>query len=393
MTRHSRQTWAVIRSNLNSLPRRLWLSSSMVAAIALVVFVLIGFLAMARGLEDSLAATGAEDVAIVLGGGAKQELGSEIAPHVVTALIDPTAETGITALSREMVMPVDAARQDTGALQTVALRGMDAAGPTLRQSATLTKGRLFQPGTYELVVGDFVAATYAGFDLGETIAIGRSTWTVVGHFAAEGTVFGSEIWAPLDAVQTDFGQGQIVQSLRIGLQSPDAMRSLQPALAGIREADLFAQTERAFYSGQSDRAARLIRFFAWPLALMLAIGAGAGALNTMLGSVSDRTTEIATLRALGFSRRATFWGTWVEAIILSVIGAILGAAMGWIVFDGFSAATMGANQNQFAFALHVDAGVMRPAIILALLIGLFGGMIPAWTGTRIKLVTALRQHG
>lgn len=393
MTRHSRQTWAVIRSNLNSLPRRIWLSSSMVAAIALVVFVLIGFLAMARGLEDSLAATGADDVAIVLGGGAKQELGSEIEPSVVAALMAPANATMLTAISREMVMPVDATRVDSGAVQTVSLRGMDVAGATLRDGAVLTAGRMFQPGTYELVVGDYVAATYAGFGLGESVTIGRSTWTVVGHFAADGSVFGSEVWASLDAVQTDFGQGHIVQSLRVGLTSADAMRSLQPALAAIGSAELFAQTEREFYSAQSGHAARLIRFFAWPLALMLAIGAGAGALNTMLGSVAERTTEIATLRALGFSRRSTFWGTWVEAIVLSLIGAVLGAAAGWIVFDGFSAATMGANQNQFAFALQVDAAVMRPAVILALMIGLFGGVMPAWTGTRIKLVTALRQRG
>jgi putative ABC transport system permease protein len=393
MTRQSRQTWAVIRSNLNSLPRRIWLSSSMVAAIALVVFVLIGFLAMARGLEQSLTATGADDVAIVLGGGAKQELGSEIESGVVANLMAQAETTGITAISREMVMPVDAARADTGAMQTVSLRGMDTQGATLRPAAAVTEGRLFQSGTYELVVGDYVAATYAGFGIGDTVEIGRSTWTVVGHFSAEGTVFGSEIWAPLDAVQTDFGQGQIVQSLRVGLTTPAAMRSLQPALAAISGAELLGQTEADFYSAQSGRTARLIRFFAWPLALMLAIGAGAGALNTMLGSVAARTTEIATLRALGFSRRSTFWGTWVEAIVLSLIGAALGAALGWLIFDGFSAATMGANQNQFAFSLEVSRDVMRPAVVLALMIGLFGGLIPAWTGSRIKLVTALRQRG
>ena len=393
MTRQSRQTWAVIRSNLNALPRRIWLSSSMVTAIALVVFVLIGFLAMARGLEQSLSATGAEDVAIVLGGGAKQELGSEIEPGVVASLLAQADATGITAISREMVMPVDVARVDSGAVQTVSLRGMDVSGAALRTAADLTAGRLFQPGTYEIVVGDYVAATYAGFGLGDTVSIGRSSWTVVGHFAAAGTVFGSEIWAPLDAVQADFGQGQIVQSLRVGLTTPAAMRSLQPALAAFGPAELLGQSEADFYAAQSGHAARLIRFFAWPLALMLAIGAGAGALNTMLGSVSARTTEIATLRALGFSRRSTFWGTWVEAIVLSLIGAVLGAAVGWIIFDGFSAATMGANQNQFAFALQVNAEVMRPAVILALMIGLFGGLIPAWIGSRIKLVTALRQRG
>lgn len=400
MFRHFRQTRAVIRSNLNSLPQRAWLSASMVVAVALVVFVLIGFLAMARGLEDSLAATGANDVAVVLGGGAKQELGSEIAAGVVEAITAQADATGIRRdasgtplISREMVMPVDAARLDTGAIQTVSLRGMDTNGALIRPAASLTEGRMFTPGTYEIVVGDYVAKTYAGFGISDTVEIGRSTWTVVGHFSAKDTVFGSEIWAPLDAVQTDFGQGQVVQSLRIGLQSPDSIISLRPVLAAISDAQLLLQTEADFYAGQSNHAARLIRFFAWPLALMLAIGAGAGALNTMLGSVSARTTEIATLRALGFSRRSTFWGTWVEAIVLSVIGAVVGAAMGWLVFNGFSATTMGANQNQFAFSLHVNTGVMKPAIILALLIGLVGGMIPAWIGSRVKIVTALRQRG
>ncbi len=400
MTRHFPQTLAVIRSNLNSLPRRIWLSFSMAAAIALVVFVLVGFLAMAHGLEESLAATGADDVVVVLGEGARQELGSEISAGAYGGLLAQADAVGIARdangvarISREMVMPVDASRADTGAIQTISLRGMDLTGAVLRSAAVLTEGRMFQPGTHEIVASDHIAETYAGFGIGETVAIGRSNWTIVGHFSAEVSVFGSEVWAALDAVQTDFGQGDVVQSLRIGLQTPAALRSLQPALAALDSADLFARTEASFYAAQSGHAARLIRFFAWPLALMLAMGAGAGALNTMLGSVTERTTEIATLRALGFPRRATFWGTWAEAIVLSLLGAAIGAVLGWLIFHGFSAATMGANQNQFAFELHVTGDVIRPAVILALMIGVVGGLIPAWIGSRLKPVTALRRHG
>ncbi|MCC5966550.1 MAG: ABC transporter permease [Natronohydrobacter sp.] len=389
----TRQTRAVIMSNLMSLPHRIWSSASMIAAIALVVFVLTGFLAMARGLEQSLAATGATDVAVVLGGGARQELGSEIAPGVPEALLAQADKLEITALSREMVMPVDAIRQDTGATQAISLRGMDITGPGLRRSATLTDGRMFKPDHYELVVGKAIAATYKGFKLGDTIEIGRSRWTVVGHFEAPGTVFASEIWAPLAAVQTDFGQGQLIQSLRIGLRADVSLRLLQPALSEMDGTQFLAQLEREFYSIQSGHTARLIRAFAWPLALMLAIGAGAGALNTMLGSVTSRQIEIATLRALGFSRSAAFWGTWCEAIFLASIGALLGAGLGWLVFNGFSVATMGANQNQFAFALTVSPDVIGPAVILALLIGLVGGFIPALIAARMPIAAALHRGG
>lgn len=395
-----KQIFLMIRVNLGSLPRRLWISLSMVLSVALVVAVLAGFLAMARGFEAALQGAGSAGIAVILGGGTNQETGSDVPAETFRSLTAMTGEIGVArdaagglALSREIVVPVDVIRASDGTEQTLSLRGMASVGPGLRDRATLSAGRLFSQGAREIVVGARIAQEFSGFAVGDKVRLGAVDWTVVGHFASGGSAFESEIWADLEAVQSAFDRQGQVQSLRVRLAGSGGLPVLQEHLSAIPGAPLAAISEADLYAAQSERTSSLIRLFGWPLALLMAVGATAGALNTMMSSVSDRTIEIATLRLLGFGRLPAFAATWVEAVLLSVAGAALGILASWLAFNGWQASTMGANNTKMAFQLDVTADVALTAGLLGLAIGILGGALPALAATRLPLTSALRARG
>ncbi|MCV9942147.1 MULTISPECIES: ABC transporter permease [unclassified Rhizobium] len=398
-----KQTFLMIRINLGSLPRRLWISLSMVLSVALVVAVLAGFLAMARGFEAALAGAGSPDVAVILGGGTNQETGSDVPAEAIRGLAAMSGDTGIArdsagglALSRETVVPVDIRASD-GADQTLSLRGMDVAGPGLRERARLSEGRLFSRGAREIVVGARIAQTFSGFAVGETVRLGAVDWRVAGHFTSGGSAFESEIWADLEAVQSAFDRHGQVQSLRVrldgGSDAASALATLRARLSGLSGPPLTAVSEADLYAAQAERTESLIRLFGWPIALLMAVGATAGALNTMMSSVSDRTVEIATLRLLGFGRLPAFAATWIEAVLLSVAGAAFGILASRRAFDGWQASTMGANNTKMAFQLDVTPDVILTAGLLGLAIGIIGGALPALAATRLPLRAALQARG
>lgn len=394
------QTRFMVRANLASLPRRLPISLSMVFSVTLVVCVLCGFLSMAKGFERALTGAGSPLVAVVLGGGTTQEIASDIPaeairtlqamPGDIGAVRDPN---GALMMSRELVTFVEARQRGDGAERTLALRGMDASGPSLRDRARLSAGRLFTPGAREIVVGARIADEFRGLGVGRTVRFGAVDWTVVGQFSANGSAFESEIWADLDAVRAAFDRQGQVQSLRLRLKSTAGLTPLQEALAAIPGAPLVAVSEADLYAAQSERTSRLIRLFGWPIALLMAIGATAGALNTMMTSVSDRTVEIATVRALGFSPLSAFVATWVEAMVLAAAGAAIGLLASWLAFNGWQASTVGANNARMAFQLSVSGDVLRAAGLLGLAVGIVGGAIPAVVAARVPLIRALRARG
>ncbi len=395
-----KQTLVMIRANLGSLPRRAWISLSMVLSVALVVSVLIGFLSMAKGFETALASAGSASVAIILGGGTNQEIGSDIPTEMIRNLKANKGDIGIARdangdliASREILVPVDVRRLADGVDQALALRGMDPAGPSLRDGVALSGGRLFAPGSREILVGKRIASEFAGFGIGDKVRFGPLDWIVAGHFTAGGSAFESEIWADMEAVQSAFDRQGQVQTVRVRLGGPAGLKTLQAVLAASSGTPIVAMPEVDFYASQSERISSLIRLFGWPIALLMAIGATAGALNTMMSSVSDRSVEIATVRILGFSRFAAFSATWLEAMLMSLVGACTGAIASWLVFNGWQASTLGANNTQMAFQLSVTPDLMLQAGLLGLAIGIVGGALPAIAATRLPFASALRNSG
>jgi len=399
MSSQFKQVLVMTRANLMSLPRRSAIAASMAFSVALVVCVLAGFLSMAAGFETALNSAGSPTVAVILGGRTNQETGSDMPAGAIRIIEAMRGDIGAARdsagnliVSREIVVPVEKTDDKTGQTKMLALRGMDPTGPALRDGITLTSGRFAVPGSREIVVGKQIAEAFPALAIGGSVRLGSVEWMVVGQFSSGGSAFESEIWGDLDAVRAAFDRQGEVQSIRLRLEGNDALGRLREALGTISDTPVNVVTEADLYAAQSAGTASLIRLFGWPLALLMALGATAGALNTMMSSVSDRTVEIATVRALGFSRLSAFIATWVEAVVLAALGVTLGLTASWLVFNGWQATTIGANNASLSFQLTMNGHVMLTAGLLGMAIGVVGGALPAFSSTRLPLAAALRDR-
>src|SRR6478736_2284627 len=358
------QVAAVTAINLKSISQRRWLSLSTVIAIALVVIVLLAFLAMANGFQRTIAAAGADDIAIVLRAGSQAEINSTVSRDQVRLIEDgpgiARGSDGKPLVSPELYLVVDGVKRSTKTKANLPLRGIGEQGSALRKGITITAGRMFNRGSNEVVVGKALLREFEGFEIGSTVAFGATRWNVVGVFESGGSVFESEIWAELN-----------------GYSDNDPRLKLD------------VKSEAAYFAEQASQTSDLIQKLGWPLAIAMALGAIAGALNTMYSSVAARATEIATLRAIGFGGFPAFVGTLAESLLLAAIGGLLGAAATYLIFDGVTASTLGANFTQVVFDFKLSPWLIAEGVVLALIVGLIGGLFPALRAARLPIVEGL----
>lgn len=387
------QISAVTVMNLKSLRQRLWLSLSTIVAVALVVMVLLAFLAMANGFQHTIASSGAPDVAVILRGGSQSEVNSVVSRDQVRLVeegpgIARTAD-GKPLASAELYLVVDGIKRTSGTKANLPLRGIGPEGASVRRGIRITEGRMLARGTNEIVVGKALQREFAGFDLGATVPIGSARWSVVGIFEADGSVFESEIWADLPVVQSLFKRDNAFQTIRARLENEAALPTLKGFVENDPRLKLDVKSETEYFAEQASRTTDLIQKLGWPLAIAMAFGALAGALNTMYSSVAARATEIATLRAIGFGGLPAFIGTLVESLILASIGGLVGAVATLLIFNGLSASTLGASFTQVVFSFQLTPALAAEGLILALLVGLIGGLFPALRAARMPIVAGL----
>lgn len=388
------QISAVTSINLRSIPQRWGMSLATILSIALVVGVLLGFLAMANGFRATVSGTGSESIAVLLRSGSQAELNSDFGRDTVrlieTAPGVARDEDGAAILSAELYVITDATKRSTGNDASLSLRGVDDMAPRLRENFELVEGRMFAEGSNEIVVGEGVLREFSGFELNSTIRMGPNEWRVVGVFSTGGSVFDSEIWADIGTVQNLYQRGASYQSIRVQLDGETGLTELQDYAENEPRLDLDVTTEKEFFAQSAGGLSNLIMYLGWPLAIIMAVGALAGAWNAMYASVDSRVREIATLRTLGFSGFAAFVGTLVESLLLAFIGGLVGALITYFVFDGVSASTMGGSFTQVVFSFAVTIQSVISGVVLALIVGLFGGFFPALRASRVPL---LEVHG
>lgn len=379
----SRELAGAVRISVAGIRSRAGMSLSTVVGVALVVVVLIGFLSMADGFQRMLAGTGSPSVAIVLSKDAPNEAASSIPPSEYRLLdeLPQVARRNRTPLVSDEVYEAVGAYRKSGPYAGITLRGMGPDGPALRPTAKLVAGRWFTPGSQDIVVGRSVADSFRGFALGRDVSLAGKSWTIVGIFESPGTVWASEIWGDVRTVHSLKG-GASAQSVRLQLRSEADMAAVKSTLESSPQLHVSVRAEDEYFRSQSRGTMTIIEKLGWPLALAMALGALAGALNTMYSSVAARSGEIATLRILGFGGTSTFLSTLAEAIVLAATGAVIGTALATLAFDNLGASTLGANLTQVAFDLRVSWPVVRKAWILAMAVGLIGGILPAWRAAR-----------
>lgn len=381
---------AITLMNLRSIGARRGASSVVIVGIAGVVAVLVSMLAMSAGFRGALANTGQSDRAIVMRAGSPNEMSSWVSLQEanIVAHLD-----GVDIASGELYVALDLQRKATGDTAHVVGRGVETEAYDVRPEVVVVRGRRFQPGKNEMLVGTAAAREYANLEIGAQVAMRESTFEVVGHFSAEQSANESEVWMDLTIAQDLFRRGPVVNSMRLRLADPSDAAPLATTIRDDPRLDLTLIPEDEYYAAQSRARASLIDTFAVFVAGIMAVGSLLAALNTMYSAVNARTVEIATLRALGFGSGALVTSVMVEAMVLAAIGGLLGGLVVYLAFDGYTASTLNSASNtQVAFAFAVTPALLQQGMAWALGLGFAGGLLPAVRAARLPITEGLRRR-
>lgn len=382
------QTLAVAAMNLRSLPSRLGSSSVILVGIAGVVTVLVALLAMAGGFQAALQRGGAPDRALVLRGGANSEMVSQLSRETADIV---SSLQGVLAASGELYVVADVPKRSNRQPANLVIRGLSQAAFDIRPEVRILAGRSFKPGSRELIAGRSAAAEFLGIDLGASIELRDSRWTIVGLFEANGSAYETELWADLPLVQAAYRRGGSVGSVRVQAASAEAIAGLIEQVQSDPRLDLEMISEEEFFRRQSEDMSRLITGFGYWVAAIMAIGALFAALNTMYTAVSARTVEIATLRALGFGGVPVVVSVMIEALALGLLGGLIGGGIAYLGFDGFTASTLNSQSfSQIAFDFAVTPERLGLGLAWAAGLGLIGGLFPAVRAARLPIAKGLQ---
>ena len=396
-SRRGRQAASVAGVGISTLRQRLGASAVIVVGIAGVVGVLVALLAMAEGYSETLKKTGSVDTAIVMRGASASEVMSVLeresivqiaqAPGVArSAKGEPIASDEIVVAAN---LPVKGgAADEEGSVQ---LRGVGEQAWAVRPQVKIVEGRKFTPGLRELIVGRGAARQFAGLTPGSEIRLGAQPWTVAGVFAS-GDAMESELWGDATAVAETYRRGSSRNAVTVRLEDPKSFAAFKTALEANPRLKIDAATTLDYFGKQSEQMTRVIKAMGLAVGAIMAIGAMFGALNTMFAAVAARAREIATLRAIGFPGLPVVVAVMLETMLLALVGGLIGGALAWLVFNGYSASTMaGGSVGQLAFQLHVTPELLWTGLKWALAIGFIGGLFPAVRAARLPVTTALRE--
>lgn len=381
--------------NLRSVKAR-WTSAIVaVLGIAGTVGVFVAMLSLARGFRATLVSSGSYDNAIVMRAGATSEMMSGVTLDSLKILQDEPGVArvnGNPVITSEVVVVAPFPLRSTRTDANVQVRGVSPNVLSVRPNVKIIKGRMFRPGLSELVVGRYATTSYSGLTLGNRVRFGGGEWTVTGIFDAGGSAFDSEVWCDGRVLQDVYKRpNNIFQSITVHLTSPDAFQTFKDAVNKDPRLDVDVSREIDYYSKQSQTMTRLITVLGGLVAVIMGIGAVFGALNTMYSAVSERGREIAVMRALGFGAVAVVVSFLIEALLISLVGGVLGCAA-VLRLNGHTTGSMNWQTfSHMAFAFSITPGLLAAGIVFALIMGVAGGLPPAIHAALRPIATALRS--
>ncbi len=390
-----KQIFEIVMLNLKSIPERLAASLVIVVGIAGVVGVFTALFAMSKGIESTLVASGDPLNAMVLRGGSQDELNSslnrdalDLASRTVGVRKDAKGEP---LASGELIVIAELPKKGATLGANVTLRGISPQGIALRPRLKVVEGRAFTPGLQELLVGKGAAGQFEGLEVGKSVRLRSSEWMVVGIFES-GDIGESEILTDAATAQTAWGRPNIFSTVLAALDSAESFAPFEAALkADPRMSGVEVKNQLKYYSEQTEKSTDGIRVLGTVVAIIMGLGAIFAALNTMYASVSSRTREIATLRAIGFGGLPVVISVMVEAMLLALIGGLIGAILAYVFFNGMTVSTLGGSFTQLVFNFQVTPDLVATGVFMALAIGFVGGLLPALRAARMQVTTALRE--
>jgi len=384
-----------IKYNIRNMALRKGLTIMTALGIALTVTTAVFIMALLAGLQKAFKSTGNPLNVLVLRKGSTSELTGPFPQENFQTLKTLPGiakdKNGEPLVSGEITVVIVLARKDGSGEANVTVRGVMQDGlEQLRPAAKLVQGRWFTPGQREVVVSNSIRKRFTHASVGDAVEFGKGSWKVVGVFDSGGMAYESEIWGDVNQMTSDFDRQGVYSSAYLRATDAVAAEALKNRVSDDQRLKLDGMLEPEYYATQTKSGA-VIQFIGWLVAAIMAIGSSFAAMNTMYAAVAYRSREIATLRVIGFSRPSILTSFVLEAILLSFLGAVVGIVL-MLPFNGMTTGTQ--NQVTFSevvFGLQMTPMVVAAAIIFALVMGLFGGIFPAWHASRREILAALRD--
>lgn len=379
--------------NLRNLVVRRTTTLMTALSITLTVAVFLTLMALAQGLQSSLAVTGSPLNVLILGRGAQSEGVSVISRDLLNTIqylhgiaSDPD---GTPRVSPELVELIHLRERGGHRRANVTVRGVTMEAPLLRPKFRIVAGHMFRSGLRQVVVGRRIVDRFRDCALGDKLKFGHGYWKVVGIFTAGNSAYSSEIWTGVNELGQAFERDNYSDVI-VRARNAGAVAGLEHEITSDRRLRLKAETERAYYASQTQTAGS-IRIFGLFITVLMAIGASFAAMNTMYAAVARRTREIGTLRALGFSRASILIAFMAESVLIALVGGVLGCLVALPVGNITTGTTNLVTFSEVAFNLRVTPELMALALAFSALMGLLGGFLPAWHASRESIVAALRS--
>jgi putative ABC transport system permease protein len=363
--------------------------------IAGVVIVLVSVLSIATGFTAAMRQSGLPSRALIMRSGADSEMTSGLgAPEVDVIKSAPgLRRDGQVALaSAELYVILELPKKSTSTPANIPMRGVDRTAMAVRSETKIIEGRMFEYGTNEIVVGRGANVNFQGLTVGNEIRSGENTWKVVGVFAANGSVYETEVWSDARVLQGAYRRGNSFQTVLAQLDTSDSFNTFRDWLLTNPQVNVQVRRETEYYAAQSQALSQLIYGVGFAIAALMGVGAVFGAILTMYTAVSTRSREIATLRALGFNTTSVIVSVLAESLALAAVGGVVGGLLAYVAFNGYQTSTMNFQTfSQVAFAFRVTPELLAMGFSYALIMGMVGGLFPAIRAARLPIPSALRE--
>ena len=379
--------------------RNLWtrrLTTVLTASgMALVVFVFSAILMLAEGLQKTLIDTGSYDNVVVIRKASVSEVQSGV-ERLQASIVETQPEVSIGSqgkplVAKELVVLITLPKRGSDKPANVVIRGIAENSMVLRPQVKLVEGRMPRTGSSEIIAGQSIAKRFKGGGVGETLRFAMRDWTVVGVFEAGNTGFSSEIWGDVDQLMQAFRR-PVYSSVIFKLSDSSEFEKVKKSIESDPRLTLEAKSETRYYKDQSEMMAKFLRILGISLTIIFSLGAVIGAMITMYAAVANRTSEIGTLRALGFQRMSILTAFLLESLFLGFSGGVAGLFFASFL-QLYTVSTMNWQTfSELAFTFSLTVGIMYKALLFALIMGFVGGVFPAFRASRMNIVKALWTH-
>jgi putative ABC transport system permease protein len=382
-----------IKYNIRNLTVRKSTTLATAFTIGLTVAVYLMVMALARGIDLTLASSGDPLNLIVLRNGSTAELNSSVTRENLNNLMyldGITREGDQPLVAAEAITLIYRARKGMSQGSNITIRGIGPMSTKLHSGFKLVSGRMFQTGLTEAVVSKRIAERFQGMDVGDKFRIQATDYTIVGQFDAGGKAFESEIWVDVNSLGSTIKR-ESYSSVLLRVKDRATLDELAKRISDDQRLQLKAVSERKFYEDQQGAASGILKGLGVFVAFIMAVGAGFAGMNTMYAAVARRTKEIGTLRVLGFNRRSILAAFILESIAIAVVGTAIGIVLALPLNFVSTGTSNFATFSEIAFNFRVTPDLMIWALIFGTTIGLIGSLLPSIRASRFQIVDALRS--